>query len=455
MKKLFFALLFISTIANAQYKIKGTLNPTEKYSWILLYKIEGARQVFVKNTTIKKETKKINGKDTTVGVFEFVLPADAKKGSYRVTYDMRNNKFADFLFNKEDVSFTFNPKFPEETISFNQSKENKLFQNYLNAIANEQKKTDSLQVSYIKAPKESTKQLYKSSLSKLKNIQASFNDSSKGTLANSFIKATNRYNSPKIASNAKEYYNSIINHFFDNVDFNSKDLYNSAFLVDRISDYVFYINYSDDKKTQASLHKKAIAKTLSLIKDPIFKRDVIEFLIAQFKSAKQVNMIDYLFATYYNKLPKGLQNNEFKTSTLDDLKSEVGRIAPDFSWTENGKTQKLSTLKDGKNYILVFWSTGCGHCLREIPVLYEKTKNLKNIKVVSFALERDDLDWNKFKTKLKGWHNAIGLNKWENKIARTYQINSTPTYIILNADKKIIAKPEHLKDVDEFIKLLE
>ena len=454
MKKLFFAFLFLSTIANAQYKIKGTLNPTEKYTWILLYKIEGARQVFIKNTTIKQELKTINGTSMPVGYFEFDLPADAKKGMYRVTYDMRNNKFADFLFNKENVSFTFNPKFPEETISFSESKENRLFQDYLTAISNEQKKTDSLQVAYIKTPEEKTKGLYASSLKRLKNIQTTFDKNSKGTLANSFIKATNRYNSPVISSNARDYYDALINHFFDNINFEDKDLYNSAFLVDRISDYVFYMNYSDDAKTQESLHKKSIAKSLSLIKNPIFKRDVIEFLITQFKAGKKVAMVDYLFPTYYDKLPAGIKNKEFKTKTLGDLKAEVGRIAPDFSWTENGKTQKLSTLNDGENYILVFWSTGCSHCLREIPVLYEKTKGLKNIKVVSFALERDDLDWNNFKTKLKGWHNAIGLNKWENKVARTYQINSTPTYIILNADKKIIAKPEHLKDVEEFIKLL-
>ena len=454
MKKLLLVFLFISAITNAQYKIKGTLNPAEKYTWVLLYKIEGARQVFIKNTTIKQELKAIDGTSTPIGHFEFELPANAKKGTYRVTYDMKNNKFADFLFNKENVTFTFNPKFPEQTITFSESKENRLFQDYLTAISNEQKKTDSLQVSYIKAPQENTKKLYKSSLKKLKGIQSKYQNASNGAMANSFIKATNRYNAPQIAPNAKTYYNSIINHFFDSVNFSNKDLYNSAFLVDRISDYVFYLNYSDDAKTQTSLHKKAVAKVLSLIKDQIFKRDIIEFLITQFKASKQVVMVDYLFTTYYNKLAKGIQNSDFKSTTLADLAAEVGRIAPDFSWKENGKTKKLSTLKGAKNYILVFWSTSCSHCLREVPILYEKTKDLKNIKVVSFVLERDNLDWNNYKTKLNGWHNAIGLNKWENKTAKTYQIRSTPTYIVLNANKKIIAKPEELKDVIEFINLL-
>ena len=35
------------------------------------------------------------------GSFEFTLPTDAKTGSYRVTYDLQNNGYVDFLFNKE------------------------------------------------------------------------------------------------------------------------------------------------------------------------------------------------------------------------------------------------------------------------------------------------------------------------------------------------------------------
>jgi len=105
--------------------------------------------------------------------------------------------------------------------------------------------------------------------------------------------------------------------------------------------------------------------------------------------------------------------------------------------------------------VLVFWSTGCGHCLREIPILYSYTKNSKNTKVIAFSLENNDKDWKKHIQKYPKWHNIIGLNKWENPIARTYQIYSTPTYIVLNKDKKIIAKPETLEEVRKIVEYLE
>ena len=116
---------------------------------------------------------------------------------------------------------------------------------------------------------------------------------------------------------------------------------------------------------------------------------------------------------------------------------------------------EISSLNDTPNYILVFWSTSCSHCLREIPELYSYSKTKSNLKVVAFALENDAFIWETYsKANLKGWHNVLGLNKWENKTARTYQINATPSYFILDKNKKIIAKPDTIEDVKTFVEKL-
>ena len=59
--------------------------------------------------------------------------------------------------------------------------------------------------------------------------------------------------------------------------------------------------------------------------------------------------------------------------------------------------------------------------------------------------------WQNYKQRFPNWHHVLGLNKWENKIARTYQINSTPTYFVLDANKKIIANPEKLVDLKKIL----
>ena len=455
MKKLFLFLLLASFSVQAQYKIKGELNPPKKYNWIILYKIEGARQVFAKSESLKKTSKVINGKKTEVSNFEFTLPANAKAGSYRVSYKTEGGGFADFLFNKENISFTFNPEKAEETIQFYQSKENKLYQEYINTVSTQQYKTDSLQVAYLKTPQPKTANLYKAQLSKIAALQKQYLAKSKGLMVHSFIKATNRYNSPTISKDPQAYLKSINDHFFDTIDFTNTALYNSSFIIDRITDYVFYMNYSDDAKKQNELHKAAVQTVLEKAKSQVFKKDILEFLITQFVNSRNIDFADYLMKTYYQKLPVAIQNKEFVSSFNKKTIVSIGRTAPEITWKENGKEYKLSTINDAQNYVLVFWSTGCSHCLREIPVLYKNTQDSKNTKVIAFSLENNDKDWKKHIQKYPKWHNVIGLKKWENPTARAYQIYSTPTYIVLDKNKKIIAKPETLDEVRKIVKYLD
>ncbi|WP_439129969.1 TlpA family protein disulfide reductase, partial [Polaribacter sp.] len=242
--------------------------------------------------------------------------------------------------------------------------------------------------------------------------------------------------------------------FFNNMDFSNNALKNSSFLVDRITDYVFYVNYADDAEAQQKIYKTSAEKVFSKIDDPIFKKDVIEFLIGQFEQNRNIEMVDYLFKNYYDKLPETLQNKKFKEEKLTLLATEIGRVAPNFSWNENGKKRELATLNDAENYVLVFWSTSCSHCLKEIPVLHKFLQDKKNIKVVAFSMETNDFGWKSMKVNLPNWHHVLGLNKWENKTARIYNINATPTYFVLDKNKKIIAKPEELKDLEAFVSKL-
>jgi len=70
--------------------------------------------------------------------------------------------------------------------------------------------------------------------------------------------------------------------------------------------------------------------------------------------------------------------------------------------------------------------------------------------VVAVALEDNNKDYAQFAKKLTTWTNILGLKKWENEMAIEYKINSTPTYFILDKDKKIIAKPVHFEDVKDY-----
>jgi len=447
-KNIFALLLLVSSIGFSQHKIKGTLHPKPKTDWIILYKIEGTKQVFINNTTIKSDSLKIGKKKEVVGTFEITLPASAKSGAYRATYATEGAGFVDFFYNKEDVSFIFNPAFPDKTISFTKSEENILYKKYLDEISDLQEALDSIQIAVLQNPTLNKKETYKKILSNINKVQNKYLELSKNKYIEPFVKAFLRNNSPEIETSADNYMNNLKNNYFDKIDFSNKTLMNSFFLTDRISDYVFYFHYSDDQNMQQSLYKEAIKTVLLKIKNQSYQKEIIEYLISQFESSKNLEIIDYLFEKHYNALPEALQDKKFKTEKLALFATEIGRIAPDFSWTEKGKKLQLSSLNEAENYVLVFWSTSCSHCLREIPQLHTFLKDKKNIKVIAFALEKDAFVWENYsKTNLYGWHNVLGLKKWENQVAKTYQIVSTPSYFVLNKNKKIIAKQEEIEDL--------
>ena len=450
MKKILAFIFLISSFTQAQNTISGTMSPTIKSDWVILYKIEGAKQTFVKNTKIKIDSFDVDGKKQALGSFHFILPKNTEVGSYRITYRLEGAGFVDFIYNNEDVNFGFHPEYPNQSVTFTESKENILYTNYLDQIANAQQKLDSVQVAALQNPDLDLKREYKKTLKNVNSVQKEFLGASEGMYVQPFIEASLRNNPSEIISTPQKYMSNMIATFFDKMDFNNKTLLNSSFLIDRITDYVFSINYSDNATIQQGLYKESVDKVLSKIEKITFKKDAIEFLISQFEISMNLELIDYLFENHYNKLPINIQNKKFKEDKLSLFAAEVGRIAPDFSWKENDKTLTLSKLDDAENYLLIFWSTTCSHCLREIPKIHEFLKENKKVKVIAFSLEKDDLGWKEFKKSLPNWHHVLGLNKWQNKTARTYNIVSTPTYFVLDANKKIISKPEHLKDVKLF-----
>ena len=225
-------------------------------------------------------------------------------------------------------------------------------------------------------------------------------------------------------------------------------------MFDKVSEYVFSLNYAADPNQKQEVYKKAVQVAIEKIKPISFKADIINYLISKFAETKNAILVDYLFANYFEKLPQQYQNLGFKNKILAQLRIAIGRVAPDFSWTEKGKNLSLSKLKDCLSYLIIFYSTECSHCLREVPEIYEFMDGMNNTKVVAFAMETSEKTWLNYQFNMPGWHHVLGLKKWQNTTARTYLINSTPTYFLLGMDKEIISIPRNIDELKMLLKEL-
>ena len=137
------------------------------------------------------------------------------------------------------------------------------------------------------------------------------------------------------------------------------------------------------------------------------------------------------------------------------IKTGIGEKAPDFDieLTKNGKTvtKKLSELNLADEYVVLFWSSTCSHCLYEVPKFYKYIETKPNIKVIAVGLEDGPDNWEKVKQKFPDFIHVYGAGHWDNEIGNDYGVNATPTYFILDKDKHIIDKPNTLDDLKDFI----
>lgn len=160
----------------------------------------------------------------------------------------------------------------------------------------------------------------------------------------------------------------------------------------------------------------------------------------------------------YLSLAKNLKctiNDRLASTIKSNANVEMGAVFPNNKFTSatNTTAKSLHDVKADKK-VIIFWSSTCSHCENELPKLLEKYNELKskNIQVVGLSLDMDKDSYTK-KIAAFPWINDSELKGWNSSYAETYNIHATPTYFILDANNKIISKPEHVGDVLEYFKL--
>lgn len=444
-KILFIFAVLTCSFLQAQFTIQGTIDPDHDYSWILLYQMQNGDQTYVANA------------DVIDGQFTFEIDEDQPAGIYRAYYKIENSLYVEFIYNKEDVEFSFDPNRPLASISFSRSEENIVYHDYYNTIKQLQHKIDSVQVLYFKATEKSEeaslKKEYNTFLTQLKAQQVSYEKNSSSLMANHFIRASAQYNADHPHKDPKDYLNAIKAHFFDAMSLSDSVLSHSTFINDRLNDYVFYLNQGDDHLSQNALQKDAIEKAVTWIGTSTeFLSNFEEELLETYLLQENADMINFVLDNYYMSLPAAYQNEELLRRLTASLKTAIGVTAPDFSWKQNGTDFSLHTLTGTDYYIVLFFSSNCPHCQMEIPEFYTFISGIENIKVVAVGLEDEKESWEAMTNEYAEFINILDLDKWSSQKVKDYGISAIPTYLVLDADKKILAKPE---DFDELKSMFE
>lgn len=157
-------------------------------------------------------------------------------------------------------------------------------------------------------------------------------------------------------------------------------------------------------------------------------------------------------AKYHNRLSNKVRNGLFKNRIDSNLETynqhmevlknksliQAGNIAPNFILPSiAGDSLSLYSI-DSEFTVLDFWGTWCGPCISGLPKMKEYyTKYHKAVEFIGISCHDTESEWKKtVDTQQLKWKHVISFSQ---DVPVKYAIESYPTKIILDKDKKIIA----------------
>jgi thiol-disulfide isomerase/thioredoxin len=436
MKKINLLIALFPLLLFSQHSINGTFSPVSDYTYAFLYHATPTGSDYIDKAKVDEQ-----------GNFTIHLDSAVTAGIYKIVYALppEDNNF-DFIYNgKESVSLTFSI---EKGLEFTDSNENKLWSSYTNSMDMVNRTISNYYTQESKDEK-GFHDIFKT----LKDTQIAFEDASKGTMASTFIKANSPY-IPESYEDIATYSSNLKRTFLSQVDFSNYLLQSSDFLVDRVTAYIFQMTENATNETYI-VDVNHVMESMGEGNVEI-KTILLEMVWNYFKNMNYPEVANHISDAYLMALSKTGNNLSLTERLVNYQNNQVGNTAQNFdlAFTKNGKTT-TTTLHDldiAEQYLVIFWSSTCGHCLDELPKVKSILASKPSLKVIAIGLEEDAEGWQKAISEYTDFIHVLGLGKWDNPISNAYGVVATPTYILLDKDKKITAKPY---DFEAFKKILE
>lgn len=458
MKKLFFSVLFLSSVTilaqkgiNISVQVDGYVN-NEAY---LAYYY--ADKMYVRDTVQKNEQ----------GVMVFQTDEVIPGGIYLVVFPPDNNYFQ-ILLKEGDESFSMKTTYPDliPNMTIEGNVDNALFYEYLRFIGQQTPKAQALKKQYTEASEEDKPEIERAQEeidALVKGYQTNLIEQYPNTFAASIIKANMPFDMPEFKGDTEEAIQMeqldwIRSHYFDNIDLSDPKMIRTPFFFEKVTYFL---------KTFYSQHPDSITPALIRVLDAMepaeenFQFFLVHYLNEYAKSnivgmdAVYVNLVDTYYAsgrapwTDSDQLDKIIENANGLKPTL------IGEIAPNIKLEKkDGNTFNLHDIQS-KYTVLYFWRFDCGHCQESTPIVkkfYESFKD-RGVSLVAVCTKfTDDIKgcWDYVEeNEIADWMHGVDTYH-RSKYMELYYIKSTPQIFILDRDKKIIIKKigsEQLEDV--------
>jgi hypothetical protein len=257
-------------------------------------------------------------------------------------------------------------------------------------------------------------------------------------------------------------------HYWDNVDFNNDIILHTPFFDSKLDDYFkYYVSPSPDSIINEVNYMLLASREKEDVHNYLLGRFTDKYINPEYMGQDKVFL--FLFQNYFAKGDTTWLNEKQRKFIFDRayslMANQINEQASPLELTDTASvTVSLYDIKAPLTFI-AFWDPNCSHCKIEIPRLdsfYEAKWKNKGVKIMAVCVNDNVLnDWKKFivENKLNNWYHVYETQEKKAQLAASnqpdyrqlYDIVQTPTFFLLDENKRIIAKGLSLQQYDELI----
>ena len=268
---------------------------------------------------------------------------------------------------------------------------------------------------------------------------------------------------------AQKYYQYLINHFYDNVDFKDIRLMYTPLDID-LRDFFMESLYPQTAENVIMCIEKFFERILDEKSTPA-QIDVRDFYLKKFIHLYMTAdpKFDEVFVYLVDNYVSNITASEFIT---DSEKSVFQRIADRKRHTLVGSTipvfesftydhHKISTSDMTTKYtVLWFWDPDCEHCAEYTPKLcefYSKYHEVYDFEVIAYSITEDYDRWKKFISNhhLEWFNTSYAIEAPNYDATEYFNFNDTPAIYIIDQQHKIVARQFPIDELFEVFESLE
>lgn len=242
-------------------------------------------------------------------------------------------------------------------------------------------------------------------------------------------------------------------HFFEYVPLNQKEIIANPFFEEKLKTFLTsYIHRNNYEK-----QKNDLVYLLDSLSENAEIKEFIRYVqIKYYLKNGPGKMIDYLLQLSEADGCESSVAFQQNTAVRNMLAMLPGRTAPQLVIRDyEGISRRMQGVLFGKKAgLVVFWSSTCAHCQDSIPALYRwyQTVRDKGVEIYAVSLDLNPDDWYNFAiTQVSDWVNVSELKGWESESVSIYGVRSTPAFIVLDENQKIVLKTSSVQDAENTV----